>query len=788
MKKYARFFYQPCIPLGENGTRVTASKKHIELSRKAAGEGMVLLKNNGTLPLDRGTKIALFGQASVNYMKGGGGSGDVYCPYIRNLYDGFRVKASEGKAEVFSPLEDFYKEHVKKEQRRGKECWEKESPEIERIEGDTEKGFRFGELYRKMQVREAKLSSELLEAAAAFTDTAVVAIGRYSGESWDRASEKGDFYLTDEEQELVDTVKASFKKCIIVLNVGGMVDTKWLKDDDKIDAVLLAWQAGMEGGLAIADILCGDVNPSGKLTDTFAGSFDDYPSSAHFNDSGDYVDYTEDIYVGYRYFETIPGAKEKVNYPFGYGLSYTTFKIWGVSLSEAEGVITMAANVTNTGACAGKEVVQVYYSAPQGQLGKPKRELIAFQKTKLLKPQETQSIAMSFSVSEMASYDDLGKIRKSAYVLETGNYEFYVGNSVWDAKRAAFVYSLEEDRIVQQLSEKCAPCELKERMLSDGTMEALPLRAVEAVYPKNEPLTASAPKETVLFENVGKDCTLEEFIAQMTDDELCEFMSASPNTGVSNTFCFSAQERLGVPGMPTVDGPAGVRLNEECGVPTTAWPCATLLACTWNQELVEEVGAAGGLEVKENNLAVWLTPALNIHRSPLCGRNFEYYSEDPFISGKMAAAMVRGIQSNRITCSVKHFSCNNKEINRLESDSRVSERALREIYLKGFEICVKESDPWTVMSSYNRLNGIHTSERHDLLTGILREEWGFQGMITSDWGCKNNPVNEVKAGNDMKMHIGYPEDLKAALKTGELTRADLEDCAKHILNVYMRFE
>lgn len=765
MKRYARFFYQPCIPLGEDGGKATASKKHVELSRRAAGEGMVLLKNNGTLPLAKGARIVLFGQASVNYIKGGGGSGDVFCPYVRNVYDGFKLKAQEGKVEVFAPLEEFYKEHVAKE-----------------------KAANADKPDQSLQVQEAKVPQELFEKAAEFSDTAVITLNRYSGEAWDRSSEKGDFYLTDGETELVKRVKASFANCIIVLDVGGMVDSQWFKDDEEIDAVLLAWQAGMEGGLAIADILCGDVNPSGKLTDTFAKSFDDYPSSESINASEDYVDYNEDIYVGYRYFETIPGAKERVNYPFGYGLSYTTFRLWGISCHEAEGCMSVTVQVTNTGDMAGKEVVQVYYRAPQGLLGKPERVLAAFQKTKTLAPNETQTIAMSFKIADMASFDDLGKVQKSAYVLEAGDYEFYVGTSVRDTEKAEFVYHVEGNRVVEQLTSKCAPCELKERMISDGSYEALPLKAVEAVYPKNEPLTAKAPKELVPFEKVGAECSLEEFIAQMTDEELCEFMGGSPNTGVSNTSCFSGMKRLGVPSIPTADGPAGLRLSENCGVPTTAWPCATLLACTWNPELIEEIGAAGGLEVKENNLAVWLTPALNIHRSPLCGRNFEYYSEDPLVAGKAAAAKVRGIQSNNIACSIKHFACNNKEVNRWASDSRVSERALREIYLKGFEICVKEADPWTVMSSYNLLNGIHTSESYELLTGILREEWGFQGMVTTDWAIKNNPVNEVKAGNDMKMHVGYPEDLMEALKTGELTRADMEVCAKRILNVYTRFE
>ncbi|MBQ5840607.1 MAG: glycoside hydrolase family 3 C-terminal domain-containing protein [Clostridia bacterium] len=669
MKKYARFLYHPCLPLGEDGKRVTASKKHIELSRKAAGEGMVLLKNNGTLPLAKGTKVVLFGQASYNYMQGGGGSGVVNSPYVHNLYDGFNAKAKEGKVEVFSPLEVFYKEYVDREKEKGLLWSRQEAKDIGlfEMEDAIERDLKTGEINRKMQVQEIEIPQELFEQAVAFADTAIIAINRHASEVWDRVSEKGDYYLSDEECNLIEKVTASFKHCIVVLNVGGIVDTTWFKENDSIDSVLMAWVAGMEGGYAIADILCGDVNPSGKLTDTLAKSCEDYPFSKEFTESGAYVEYSEDIYVGYRYFETIPGKKEKVNYPFGYGLSYTNFKVWAISCKEEQDTITVTVNVTNTGDIAGKEVVQIYYSAPQGVLGKPAKELVAFQKTKLLLPNETQTVTMHFAVKDMASYDDLGKIQKSAYLLEAGDYELCVGTSVRDVTKADFVYQVKENRITEQLTSKCAPCTLKKRMLSDGTFESLTVKSVEANYGKNTPLTAKAPQDLVPFEKVGSDCTLDEFIAQMTDDELCEFMGGSAPTGVCNTSAFSGMKRVGVPDIPTADGPAGLRLNEECGISTTAFPCATLLACTWDPELVEEVGNAGAKEVKENNLAVWLTPGLNIHRHPLCGRNFEYFSEDPLISGKMATAMVQGIQKNCVAATVKHFACNNKEINRFHS-------------------------------------------------------------------------------------------------------------------------
>ena len=591
---------------------------------------------------------------------------------------------------------------------------------------------------------------------------------------------------------MVKTVTDNFKNVIVVLDVGGMVDTSWFKNNDKISSVLLAWQAGMEGGLAIADILCGDAVPSGKLVDTFADSFDAYPSSANFNESEDYVEYNEDIYVGYRYFETIPGAKERVCYPFGFGLSYTTFDISDIKVTDDGEKIYVSALVTNTGGYKGKEVVQVYYSAPQGKLGKPAIELAAFKKTKLLMPGESERVSMSFDIAYMASYDDMGKVCKSAYILEGGVYDIYVGSSVRSNVKADYAYEVKEEyKIVEQLSERCKPYKLTKRMLSDGSYESLPTSDEPVVYdyptlPEN---TAKAPEEKAMLMDVynGK-VTMDEFLAQLSVPQLVHILTGQPNRGVANTHGMGGDlEEFGIPTIMTADGPAGLRINRECSINATAWPCATLLACSWDPELVYKVGEAGAKEVKENNIGVWLTPAINIHRSPLCGRNFEYYSEDPLIAGVMAAAKIQGIQSQHIAASLKHFACNNKETNRIHSDSRVSERALREIYIKGFEIAVKTSQPWTVMSSYNVLNGRHTSENYDLLTGILREEWGFEGMVTTDWWNTADQTPEIKAGNDVKMPITQ-SDTPKDYEDGKISRAEIEKCAKRLLEMYMKID
>jgi len=807
MQKWTRVMYQPNIPLGEDGRKVTACKEHIALSKEAAKEGMVLLKNDeDLLPLAKGSKVALFGKASFDYVRGGGGSGEVTVSYARNLYEGLSLL--KDKVSVFEELSAFYRENVRLQYQQGRAPGMTVEPEV---------------------------PAELLKKARAYTDTAIITICRFSGEGWDRWNiaddengnscirenemakrsaeifEDGDFYLTRAERAMVDKVKSDFEKIIVVLNVGGMVDSCWFHDDAKIRSVLMAWQGGIEGGLAAAELLTGEGNPSGKLADTFARELADYPSTGSFHESERFVDYVEDIYVGYRYFETIPDAGKKVNYPFGFGLSYTDFSLNAGVAYEKDGRIYVPIMVTNVGKRAGKEVVQAYFRAPQGKLGKPSKQLAAFQKTRLLQTGESQSILLSWSVGDMASYDDLGKIRKSAYVLEKGTYDFFVGVSVRDVVELSYQFELQEDVIVKQLTRKCAPTSLKKRMLADGSFEELPiLPPVDTDANALVPLTAgerdgcapvvrggkrrylrgkAAVKRNYFLREVAEGkITLDEFTAQLPDEELAHLLGGQPNTGVANTFGWGNLPDYGVPSVMTADGPAGLRIAPECGVFTTAWPCATQLACSWNEELVERVGEAGGAEVKENNIAVWLTPAVNIHRSPLCGRNFEYYSEDPFLTGKLAAAMVRGIQSNHVGASVKHFALNNKETNRRNSDSRASERAVREIYLKAFEIIVKEAKPWSIMSSYNIVNGRRSSENRELLEDILRGEWGFDGMVTTDWWTNGEHYKEVRAGNDVKMATGFPERLMEALEKGILTRGDMEICARRVLELILKVD
>ena len=757
---------------------LTGCKEHIALSRRVASEGMVLLENDGILPLRRKTKLALFGVGSIDYIKGGGGSGNVRSAYTENLYEGFTEKKDY---HVFEPLSQWYFDYC---------------------------AHIFAQDKTNKFTQEPIVPKDMIDAAAAFCDTAIFVLHRYSTESFDRVAEKGDFYLTDCEEVMIERLSEKFRDIIVVLNVGGMVDVAWAKENPAVKAVLLAWQAGMEGGGAIADILCGDVNPSGKLTDTFAKRFSDYPSADTFDENDNTLSYYEDIYVGYRYFLTIPGAREKIMYPFGYGLSYTTFAVSDVKAEKKSETIVVSATVRNTGKTAGRESLQCYYSAPSGKLGKPSIELASFAKTKLLSPGEEQVLTMQFDISLMASFDDLGKCRKSAYILEQGNYCFFVGQSSVDLIRADYEYTVEDEyTVVEQLTQLCAPNRLPHRMLSDGSFEALPHTEVKVYEPDYQlpsvtlpvgythtcddisgPVADRTQKYFGFCDVIEGKLTLDEFMKQMDVAEMTDLLGGHHSYGLCNTSGIGGNDRLGIPELMTCDGPAGIRLLPETGVATTAWPCATLIACTFDTELMYQVGKAGAKEAKELAMPIWLSPALNIHRNPLCGRNFEYYSEDPVVSGLFAAANVKGVQSEKVAAAPKHFACNNREDHRKFSDSRVSERALREIYLKGFEICVKIADPWLLMTSYNAINNVMTCENYELITGILRGEWHYRGAVTSDWSVMSYQEKCVKAGNDIRMPHGQFDDLKEAYQKGTLTLAQIYCCARRVLELLIKLD
>ncbi len=806
MERWVRARFLPNRPL-EKGHYVTACEDHIALSSRAACEGMVLLKNEeGTLPLKEGIKVAAFGKGLYDLVKGGGGSGAVHPPYVMTLAAGL---TAEG-VELEEGLLAYYQGNVKRQYDQGA------------VPGMT---------------AEPSVPDALLRDAVKKTDTALIALSRFSGEGWDRHAPEfedpaihqwkepedmlrmmrqiypdGDFNLTKEEKELVRTVCAAFRKVIVVLNAGGVMDTSWIRDRDEIKGALLMWAPGMEGGRAAARILTGKENPSGKLPDTFAVSLEDYPSTAGFHESPWYVEYREDIYVGYRYFETFPDAAGKVVYPFGYGLSYTTFARQFIHMEETPKSLLFDIRVTNTGDTAGREVAAVYYQAPQGKVGRPARELGAFAKTKLLAPGERQVLTLEISKRQMAAFDDLGKISPCSLVLEKGDYRFYLGGSVREAVLIDdYIYTETKDRVLEKLSDALKPNALKERMTSDGRFEVLPTGDIPdmdaCVFERMAPgaeeavIPAKAGRESYSLWDIVPDqkkymlsdvaegkVSMEDFLEQLSDEELMRLTGGVPNTGVANTFGAGGMEEWGIPAVMTADGPAGVRIEPQCQIPTTAWPCSTLLAATWNEALLTEVGEAAARELKENNLHIWLAPSMNIHRNPMCGRNFEYFSEDPLLTGKMAAAEVRGIQSLGVSACIKHFAANNKETNRKHSDSRVSMRALREIYLRGFEIAVREGKPWMIMSSYNAVNGVRASENRDLLTRILREEWGYDGAVTTDWWTRGEHYKEILAGNDLKMASGFPNRVKRALDAGAISMEDVKICAGRILKMICRLD
>ena len=709
-----------------------------QISRKLAGECMVLLENDGALPIHT-KKVALFGNGARATIKGGTGSGDVNTRNNVNIEQGFQNAGIEVMTTAWLDRQEQNTSAAKAAYVQ----WMKEEAARKQT---SELAVMFDHPYKEPDCEIITIN----DIDVSETDTAVYVIARNSGEGADRFDEEGDYRLYPHERGNIHLLAEVYDKLIVVLNIGGVMDLSEMRSIAGVNAILLMTQLGNLGGDALLDVLTGKVNPSGKTTDTWAENYMDYPSSAKFSHNESVHDemYEDGIYVGYRYFDSF-GVKPL--YCFGYGKSYTDFEIKAGKISVEGNEIQIPVTVKNTGKIyAGKEVVQVYIAKPQGKLGKPAKELAAFEKTRELQPGESQLMILTWEINDMASYDDLGKVKKSAYVLEAGSYDIYVGTSVRDVTKADYSYILNHDVITEQLSAKLVPTSLPKRMLADGSYEALPqsepvdtdYSAIGNIDPSLTEGVAPGQRAIPYFrfadgmaKNGSHDImdvvegriTLDEFVSELSIDDLIHLLGGQPNTGVANTFGIGNMPEYGIPSVMTADGPAGVRIAPEVGICTTAFPCSTLLACTWNPDVLEAVGRAGGEELKENNLALWLTPAICIHRSPLCGRNFEYYSEDPFVTGKLAGAMVRGIQSNNVGATVKHFALNNKETNRKNSDSRVSERAAREIYLKAFEMIVKDENPWAIMSSYNMINGYRASESEDLLTGILRDEWGYDG-------------------------------------------------------------
>ncbi len=781
--------------------------------REAAAEGAVLLKNEGhMLPVKKDETVSIFGRSQIEYYRSGTGSGGaVNVPYVKNILDGIK---ENNAFPVNEELVETYKE------------WLKGHP------FDNGGGGWAAEPWHQ---EEMEITDEIARRAAEKSEKAIFLIGRTAGEDKDYEDTEGSYLLTKREKENLRIVTKYFDEVAVLLNVSNIIDMSWTKDaayQDHIKAIFYIWQGGMEGANAVADLLSGRVTPSGKLTDTIAEKLSDYPAADHFGSKTENI-YAEDIYVGYRYFETF--APEKVMYEFGFGLSYTEFSMETVKAESTgngkDAKIALSIRVKNTGAAAGKEAAQVYVSAPQGQLGKPAKVLCGFAKTKLLAPGEEEVLELTIPVSRFASYDDSGVTgHKSCYVLEEGLYKIYVGNSVRCTEKANVDgkggYEVSSCIVTEELEETLAPTKeflrLKTgRQKEDGVFARAYEKAPQQMVDLAERIKSRLPKELpqtgnkgitlqAVAENIKNGSSVEEeldaFVAQFTNEELAvivrgEGMSnpkVTPGTASAFGGVSDSLHGYGIPIACASDGPSGIRM--ESGLKATQLPIGTLLACSFNIPMMEELYQMEGRELVGNEIDTLLGPGINIHRYPLNGRNFEYFSEDPLVTGQFAAAMIRGIRSAGSSATVKHFAANNQETERHNVNSVVSERALREIYLKGFEIAVKEGNANSIMTSYNPVNGHWTASNYDLNTTILRGEWGYQGIVMTDWWAKMNDVVNggeadrrytsfmVRAQNDLYMVVNNNgaainaagDDTVKALEAGKLTVGELQRCAKNI--------
>ena len=766
-------------------------ERYAVLARQATAEGCVLLENEGqALPLREGERVAVFGRMAFHYYKSGLGSGGlVNTRYVVGILDALKdCKEIRLDEKLMGIYED----------------WIRENP--------FDEGQGWGRV--PWCQKEMEVTDEML-GCARDNDVSLVIIGRTAGEDQDNNAGPGSYCLTETEEDMIRRVCQVSKRTVVVLNVGNIIDMSWVEKYHP-QAVLYAWQGGQEGGNGVADVLTGKVCACGKLTDTIAQSIEDYPSTENFGDPFKNY-YKEDIYVGYRYFETF--AKDKVLYPFGYGLSYTSFGIKAEILKNSEEELTVAAEVVNTGAVKGKEVVQVYAKVPQGKLGNPARRLIGFAKTGELKPGEKEEVVIVIPKYDLTSYDDSGVTgHKSCYVLEEGTYEILVGSDVRSAESAG-CYE-EKFRVVEKLQEACAPVEKFSRMkavlMPDGSYQAVteevPVRTVDPQERRKqnlpETLVYTGDKGYKLVDVLDGKVSMENFVAQISEEDLIAMFrgegmcspKVTPGTAAAFGGVTESMKALGIPVGCCADGPSGIRM--DCGTKAFSLPNGTALGCTFNTELVGDLYEMTGKELRLNKIDSLLGPGMNIHRNPLNGRNFEYISEDPLLTGRICAVQVKAMAKSGIGSTIKHFCGNNQEVGRSTSDSVMSERCLREIYLKGFEMAVREGGARSVMTTYGSVNGLWTAGSYDLCTTILRKEWGFEGIVMTDWWAKSNYEGHqaevqvkapmVAAQNDIYMVVSdakaNPEkdDVEEMLHAGKLTLGELQRNGANILGFLLK--
>ena len=778
-------------------------KEYEDLARQTVGEGIVLMKNEDhILPLSEDCRLAVFGRMQNNYYKSGTGSGGmVNVPVVHSIIDVLKEEKISLNRELLSVYEAFEKEHP------------------------FDPGVGFGN--EPWSQEEMAISADLVHEAGTQSDTALVIIGRTAGEEQDYINERGAFRLAEKEAELLKKVRAAFDRMVLVMNVSAILDMQEIEGISP-DAILYIWQGGEIGAAGCVDVLFGRVNPSGRLADSVVRRIEDASAYGHFGDKVRNY-YAEDIYVGYRYYETF--HKEAVMYPFGFGLSYTDFVLTPgevriesetgdakETIEDASDKVILSANVKNIGKLAGKEVVQFYGSMPQGKLGKPALGLVGFVKTDILKPGEDCTVSVEVTPYTFASYDETGVTgHESSYVLEEGGYIFHVGDNVRDVKTIGG-FTQNKTLLIEKLSHRMAPSRGFDRIRpieKDGAytigMEPVPTAPLtdseEAAADRPEALPYTGDRGIKLKDVRDGRAAMGDFLAQLSDEDLAVIIRAegmgsqkvTPGTAAAFGGMSDYLRSLGIPAGCCSDGPSGMRLDS--GSRAFSLPSGTLLACTWNTDLVMRLYGMLGLEMNKNDVDFLLGPGMNIHRYPLNGRNFEYFSEDPLLTGKMAAAEIRGMKKSGVSGTLKHFCANNQETCRHTEENVVSERALREIYLKGFEIAVKEAGADAVMTTYGPVNGIWTSSRYDLNTSILRKEWGFRGVVMTDWWANIGDVGGkidktsfsrlVLAQNDLyavcadSESNSHGDDTIAALESGMITRGQLVRAAGNICGVLM---
>ena len=763
------------------------NERNINLARRAAAEGMILLKNeNGTLPLSSSSPAALFGRNQLDTFKGGGGAANVWAVPVVSFADGI-----EKYGNAYAPLLKFYR------------SWAKANTDYTRHK-----------IYKQnspASLPEFPIAEDQVKEASEKCDTAIYFIGRFSSEHFDIKDIDGEYRITEDEEKILCLITKYFSKTVLVLNTASLFDLSFL-DKYNIDAIVHTYLPGMEAGNALYDILYGKVNPCGRLPDSWAKTISEYPSATE--DFGTKrVIYSEGIYMGYRYFDTF---EKDVVFPFGYGLSYTDFSFDFLETSMEKSTVTLKIKVSNKGKVEGREVIQCYLQLPDGKLENPKQVLCGFEKTGLLAPNQSETVNVQIDLLDFTSYDE----ESASYILEKGDYILCAGKHSRETEKICAI-RINDTVICRKVKNRVMPEEpfdtLTKNKKTIPEYDNLPVFIADFSFHKTDVIpdpaaeTELAPSDFCKFEDVlsGK-CTPEELVSGLTDEELVHIITGDgeikrkllgivPDKEVAKGEGSHSHpvSRLGIPSTTMQDGPAGVRASGmSWPIPPTetlngndciCYPCSTLLAATWDRALLREIGRAVTDDLDRYNYTGWCAPGVNLHRNPLCGRNFEYFSEDPFLTAELAREEIIGVQEKEDGTPsghfaiLKHFACNNAEDFRLESDSILTERTVRELYLRVFEYIIRKYQPFSIMTSYNKVNGAYAAAREDLITGICRTEWGYKGWIMTDWDVCDAPEKFISAGVDIEMpgRVISPE----AFSNGKLSRASAQRAAVNLIKL-----